>query len=124
MNNVLIDTNVILRYLLEDNEEMALTAEHIIDGGAWTTSEVLAEVTYILEKYYEMPREDVAWALNIIYIKVETRPQRIVLRAISEYEATNLDFVDCMMVAYAIEGRERTFSFDKGINKRISQIRH
>ena len=124
MDKVLIDANVLLRYLLDDNEDMALTAEHIIDGGAWTTPECIAEVTYVLEKYYGLSRHDISWALGIIDIKVEIRPRDIAGRAIKEYEETNLDFVDCMLVAYAAAGNERVYTFDKGIRKRISALRH
>lgn len=124
MDKVLIDANVTLRYLLDDNEDMSLTAEHIIDGGAWTTPECIAEVTYVLEKYYGLSRYEISWALGIIDIKIDIIPQDIVGRAIKEYEETKLDFVDCMLVAYATAGAERVFTFDKGIRKRISALRH
>ena len=121
MNKVLADTNVILRYILDDIDDMALIAEHIVDGGAWTTPEVLAEVTYIMSRYYEAPREDVYATLCMISNDIEIKPS-LTENAIRHYGETNLDFVDCMMVAYA-EAGYRTFSFDKGINKRIADIR-
>jgi len=123
VNKILVDTNVILRYLLDDNEEMALLAEQVIEGGAWTTPEVLAETTYVLEDVYGFPREKVSEALNIVFIHVEARPFEIVKRAIDEYEKTDLDFVDCMMVAYGAKGKERAFTFDKGVNRRLSEVR-
>jgi len=43
----LIDANVILRYLLNDHEEMSQKAKTVIMGGACTTVEVLAEVVYV-----------------------------------------------------------------------------
>ena len=121
MNNMLIDTNVLLRYLLDDNEEMALIAEHMIDGGAWTTPEVLAEVTYVLEGVYGLPREDIHAALCIVANQVELRSEQITMAAIKEYGETKLDFVDCMIVAHAKAGNERIFSFDKGINRRLTE---
>lgn len=120
MNNVLIDTNVILRYLLDDNEDMALIAEHLIDGGAWTTPEVLADITYVLETVYELPREDIHAALCIIANHVELRPEEVVAEAIREYGETKMDFVDCMMTSYAKVENERVFSFDKEINRRMT----
>lgn len=121
MDPVLIDTNVILRYLLDDNEDMALISEHLIDGGAWTTPEVLAEITYVLESVYGLPRRDIYAALCIIANHVALRPEQIALSAIREYGETKLDFVDCMMVAYAKTGTERVFSYDKEINRRLSE---
>ena len=40
----IIDANVILRYILDDNEEMAEKAAHVIQSGARTLPEVIAEV--------------------------------------------------------------------------------
>lgn len=43
----MLDANMILRYLLNDNEKMADEAERIIRGGnVWVTIEVLAEEIY------------------------------------------------------------------------------
>ena len=120
MSSILIDTNVILRYLLDDDENMALIAEHLIDGDVWTTPDVLAEITYVLESVYELPRKDIHAALCIVANHVELRPETVVLEAIREYGETKLDFVDCMMVAYAKAGGERVFSFDKEINLRLT----
>ena len=44
----MLDANMILRYLLNDNEKMADEAERIIrEGNVWITIEVLAEVVYV-----------------------------------------------------------------------------
>ena len=49
---VMLDANVILRYLLNDNEEMALKAEKVIKTQkALVTIEVIAEVV-VLEFVY------------------------------------------------------------------------
>ena len=120
-DKVLIDTNVLLRYLLDDREDMALIAEHLIDGGAWTTPEVLAEITYVLESVYGLPRADIHAALCMVANLVELRPPDVTLSAINEYGATKLDFVDCMITAYSRACGERVFSFDKEINRRLSE---
>ncbi len=46
----IIDANVILRYLLRDNEEMYLKATEIINKGACTLYEIIAEVVYVLTR--------------------------------------------------------------------------
>lgn len=44
----MLDANIILRYLLNDNEKMADEAEKIIrEERAWVTTEVMAEVVYV-----------------------------------------------------------------------------
>ena len=48
-NMKLVDANVILRYLLNDNQEMAQQAKAVIEGGAYTKPEIIAEVVYVLK---------------------------------------------------------------------------
>ncbi|MBQ3798010.1 MAG: PIN domain-containing protein [Butyrivibrio sp.] len=50
---VMLDANMILRYLLNDNAEMAETAEKYINSGnVIVTIEVIAEVIYVLKGVY------------------------------------------------------------------------
>ena len=43
----LVDANVVLRYLLHDDENQFPTAERTIHGGAYLLPEVLAEIVYV-----------------------------------------------------------------------------
>jgi len=47
----LIDTNVILRFILNDNPEMAKRAAKVIASGAYTKPEVIAEVVYAIDLF-------------------------------------------------------------------------
>lgn len=120
MTSTLIDANVLLRYILDDNEEMALQAELLIQGGAWTTPEVLAEVTYVLESVYQVERSEIAGVLEMIANSVELESQLICMEAIRIYRNSKLDYVDCMIAAYAIKGNEHFFSFDKALNRYVA----
>jgi len=62
----LIDANVILRYLLHDNVEMAEIAKSIIEAGVYTTAEALAEAVYVLERVYKVNRETIAESVIIL----------------------------------------------------------
>ena len=56
-NTVMFDTNMILRYLLDDNLEMADKAEEYIkneNADVFVTVEVIAEVVYVLQKVYSL----------------------------------------------------------------------
>ena len=55
---VMLDTNMILRYLLNDNEEMALKAENVIKKErVYVTIDIIAEVVYFLKGVYSVERE-------------------------------------------------------------------
>lgn len=50
---VMLDTNMILRYLLDDEEEMASAAEQIIQQeNVQVSIEIMAEVVYVLKGVY------------------------------------------------------------------------
>ena len=56
-----LDTNYIVRYLTNDNEEMAIIVEDIIlNKKTYISNEVLAEVVYVLIGVYEIPKQDVS----------------------------------------------------------------
>ena len=61
---VMLDTNMILRYLLNDNEEMASEAERVIKKEAVQVSiEIIAEVVYVLKGVYSVGREEIVNSL-------------------------------------------------------------
>lgn len=48
---VIVDTNIILRYLLQDNEELSKKAIEIIDNNKiFIPTEVIVEASYVLKK--------------------------------------------------------------------------
>lgn len=60
----ILDTNLILRFLLGDNEEMAAKAVKIIsEGNVLLTNEVAAEVIYVLTGVYKTDRQTASNAL-------------------------------------------------------------
>ena len=122
MATVLIDANVILRYLINDDEDMAIESEMVIKDGACTLPEVLAEVVYVLRSVYKVERKEIADKLLEVLEDIEIEHHNVMIRAIEIFSNTNLDFVDCVLIAYhEVEGME-IFSFDKKLNNRIKQV--
>ena len=98
---VMFDTNVILRYVLNDNEEMADRAEkYILDGNVWVTVEVIAEVVYVLNGFYELDRKEVVSFVKDFLDVVECKEKDVLKLALDTYEGKKLDFVDCVLYAY------------------------
>ena len=56
-----VDTNYIVRNLVNDNIEMAVIAEEVFaTKNVFISDEILAEVVYVLLGVYEIPKEDIA----------------------------------------------------------------
>lgn len=119
MQKILIDANVILRYLLNDVEDMAKESEKIIKLGARTLPEVIAEVIYVLKSVYKIEREEIANAILEILKEIDIEHKKTVIEAVKIFSETNLDFVDCILVAYKKIENAEIFSFDKKLNNRL-----
>ena len=63
----LIDANVILRYLLGDYPQMSEEARKVIEDGAFTLPEVIAEVVYVLKGVYKIGRDEIGRTLIELY---------------------------------------------------------
>ena len=56
-----IDTNYIIRYFTNDNIEMANKVEELLlNEKVFIANEIIAEVIYVLEGVYNIPKNDVA----------------------------------------------------------------
>ena len=116
---ILLDTNYILRYLLRDNEKMFATASETISSQhCFMLESVLAEVVYVLNGVYKIPKPVITKILSQ-FISLENismcETVSIFMTALEYYQRKNLDFVDCCLCAR--KGRYEIKSFDKKLNK-------
>lgn len=108
----ILDTNMVLRYLLNDNREMADEAERVIkEGSVLLTIEVIAEVVYVLKGVYSIERGQIASCLLEFLSEVNILEEQVVRLGLEIYAEQNLDFVDCILYAYnRVKGYEvKTF---------------
>ena len=116
----IVDANIILRYLLKDIEELHTKAVQIIENKEiHIPFEVIAEVVYVFEKLYNIPREEIANSLLILldYQNISTLNIDVIKKAIDIYERENIDFVDSILVSYNHIDEYIVYSFDKRLNK-------
>lgn len=120
---IIVDANVILRYLLNDDEILAEKAGKIIGlKNVATTIEVIAEVVYVLKKVYLVPEVAIKEAIAEILSEITVKEKAVVLCAIDIFAGENLDFVDCILYAYKkVKGCE-VETFDKKLNKMLRMI--
>ena len=105
---VLFDTNILLRYLLNDNSEMADKAEQYIDNGdAAVTIEVIAEAVYVLNGVYSLKRGVIAGTFKSLLDLVDCEEKDVLNVALETYGTRTLDFVDCVLYGYhSVKGAE------------------
>ena len=111
---VILDTNMILRYLLNDNEKMRETAKkYLCAGNVWITLEVAAELVYVLNGVYKLERKAIAEKIIRFLNVADCKESAVLQLALNTYALHNLDFVDCILYAYnEVKGIEIA-TFDK-----------
>ena len=115
INMVIFDTNALLRYILQDNMDMADKVEEQINKSrCFIPTEVIAEMVYVLSKVYAIPKPDITEAIiGVLSIdNVTTANNDIIVKGFEAYVSTSLDFVDCLLAGYQDEGHT-IFTFDK-----------
>ena len=119
---VVLDANVILRYLLNDNEAMAREAESIIKTEVTMVPiEVIAEVVYVLKGVYSVDRVTIRDALMEFLSEVTVAEKEVIQIGLEAYVENNLDFVDCILYAYSCVKKYDIKTFDKKLNKLLSR---
>lgn len=114
----MLDANIILRYLFDDNEEMAgKAAEYIEDGNAVVSIEVIAEVIYVLKGVYSLERTDISRTITEFLKLVDCSDMNVLSLAVQTFGIENLDFVDCVLFAYHKERNMKIAAFDKKLLK-------
>ncbi len=117
-----VDTNILVRHLTGDPPEMAQRATRYLDTERHLllTDLIAAETVYILESFYEAPRDQVAQAIRslIAFDAIVCVDPALLLRAVEVYETDRLDFAEAYLVACA-ESAEvgRVTSFDRSIDR-------
>jgi predicted nucleic-acid-binding protein len=120
---VLLDANAILRYLLDDDAEMAARTRSALSYGAFLLPEVLAEVVYVLSGVYAVPRKELAEKTIPFLSEIQSAQHDVLQRALEHFGATTLDFVDCLLLAYHEICGDSVMTFDKKLNKRLALLR-
>ena len=123
MNTAILDTNVILRYLLNDNAKLYEQAKPFMNAiktgqsHAYILEGVLVECVYVLLKVYQIPRQDIADALVGVldYPGIVGADKARLRQSLTLFSKHNVDIVDALIYATAIERDLEIFSFDKDI---------
>ena len=121
----LLDTNIIIRFLVGDNEEhLAKSTEYFeqIELGSMEVeilSDVLMEAFFVLTKFYKVPKVEVISDLKTIlsFEGVVNKDKVILFETLSIIENKNIDFVDALISAKCKFQNYEKLSFDKDLSK-------
>lgn len=124
---VLVDANIVLRFLLKDNKELFSKAKEIFlkaekgDQKIYLDEIVIAEVVWTLSSFYKIKKTDIADKLEQIISQDWTvNPRKgLIMEALNLFKAKNLSFIDCWLAVVSKKQELTLETFDKNLKKLI-----
>lgn len=117
-NNTSVDTNLLLRLVLNDVPEQAIAVKKLMSGGGkYEVADVaLTEMVFVLERLYKMERQIITQFLLVIL----RHPQFVCNKTLFEralpifVSKPALSIVDCTLLVYArLNNATPLYTFDK-----------
>lgn len=121
-----LDTNVLVRYLVQDDPTQAGRANRYIERHCTGDSQclinniVLCELVWVLESAYGYKKEIVAEALEKLFTAsgFEFEDKNIVWTALNDYRTRKVDLADCLIGRKnRAAGCDETVTFDKALKQ-------
>jgi len=100
-----LDTNVLVRYIVQDDAEQSLAATALIEGGEqagetfFINQIVLCEVVWVMKRCYSAGRDQIGRLVEQILRTASFRVQRSAeaWSALNLYRKATSDFADCLI---------------------------
>ena len=117
-----IDTNVLIRYLVQDDATQAKSATTFIeqhctaDDPGFVGHIVFCELAWVLENNYAQSRMQIATIIEELLqvVQMQAQDPEIIWRALNDYKKSNVDFPDHLLARInESNGCDTTFTFDK-----------
>jgi predicted nucleic-acid-binding protein len=116
-----IDTNLLVRLLVRDDERQVSAAEVFTSKGAWVSQLVLVETVWVLDAVFNRTPGQIAKALELLlnHKSLTVQDTEVVALALKSFRSRpTLGFSDCMVLEIARKaGHLPLGTFDKRLSK-------
>jgi predicted nucleic-acid-binding protein len=119
-----LDTNVLVRYLTQDNPAQFAKAAAFIDAASereerfLVNTPVLCELVWVLTAAYDYSREEIAEALEQIFTTAQFEIERLdeARQALGDFRSSKADFSDALIGRINRSlGAKHTVTFDRDL---------
>jgi predicted nucleic-acid-binding protein len=116
-----VDTNVLVRLIVRDDPAQVSAAEKFVTKGAWVSQLVLAETLWVLDSVFELGREQVVKAVEMLlnHSHLTLQDADVVTTALGHYrKRSSVGFSDCLVLEIARKaGHIPIATFDRDFAK-------
>jgi predicted nucleic-acid-binding protein len=125
--DVWIDANVVLRYLIRDDENLFALASRVMEMAEkgevrlHVSPLTVAELVWVLDSFYDYPRNQVADVVSSFVMAggVAVEERDLIIKALEDYSTLNVDFIDAYIAARAHASGWPVVAFDRGHFKKL-----
>lgn len=123
---IALDTNVVIRFLVRDDEAQATRARRLVETcvaagePCLVTNPVLCELEWVLDSVYHAPRADVASAVRVLLSTppFQVEDPELTQRALQAYTKGKGDLSDYLLGQVArSRGSRTTYTFDRDLRQ-------
>jgi len=117
-----IDTNLLVRYLINDDQKKAEAVDNLLDRAAKgevrivVPSVVIAELVWVLESFYQLKADAILELVEAIINTsgLDVTDKSTIIPALRLYKSKKIDFIDAWIIEFAKErGVKAIYTFDK-----------
>lgn len=116
-----VDTNILVRLIVRDDAIQVRTAELAVAKGAWVSHLVLAETLWVLDAVYDLSREKIAIAVDMLlnHEVITVQDADVIQLALEHFRVRGgIDFSDCLVLEIARKaGHLPVATFDRDFAK-------
>ena len=126
MTEIIVDTNIFIRFFLNDEPKLSITAKEIIEGcvaGKYSLAvlpAIFLEIVWLLKSFYKLPKDEIINKIESMFQipNLKFIDEKLVLATVEVFKKYNVDFVDAFVFAN-MDGLKikEIFSFDRDFDK-------
>ncbi len=125
MKTILVDANIIIRFLLNDHPTLSFQAKDIIlkaqQGSLklYLDEVVIAEIIWTLSSFYRIKRFEISDKLEEIVSQnwVINPKKDLIIQTLALFRSSNLDYIDCWLFVVGKSLDIELATFDKALKK-------
>lgn len=121
-----LDTNAIIRFLINDIPSQANQVEQIILSSPKNSLEIptliISETIYVLLSFYKKDKVQIVQSLNDFLSLKQTKTSLLTHLSLQIYSQNNISFEDAYLIATTKQSPQKTiFSFDQQLNRLLKK---
>ncbi len=121
----LLDTNIILRFLLADHPTLSKKAKNIFKKAEkgeielFVNHTTIAEVFWVLESFYQLSRQELIQILSDLlrFPNLRVTDKRMILKTFNLLARENVSYIDAYNLIFARKNNLELKTFDRKLEK-------